>query len=34
MSLKLRATGSLFCGAVQYEIRAPLRDVIMSHFCK
>src|ERR1700692_1641888 len=28
---RLRATGSCLCGAVRYEITAPLRDVVVCH---
>jgi hypothetical protein len=27
----LRATGACLCGAVRYEVRGPLRDVVLCH---
>jgi hypothetical protein len=33
---ELRATGACLCGAVRYEVRGPLRDVVVCHcqFCQ
>ena len=29
--MELRASGSCLCGAVRYEVRGPLRDVVVCH---
>jgi hypothetical protein len=33
---RLRATGGCLCGAIRYEVRGPLRDVVICHcqFCR
>ena len=31
MSVRARASGRCLCGAVRYEVRGPLRDVLLCH---